>query len=144
MARGDHIRVARLRGLYYHHGIDMGDGTVVHFSGEPLRLAEALVTRDSIEVFSGGYPIELVDHGANAQAREDAAEVALSHLGETGYRLWDNNCEHFACFCKIGRKKSPQVRRALRVAAGTAATMLVGIATIAAARQLSRAVREEG
>ena len=144
MARGDHIRVARMRGLYYHHGIDMGDGTVVHFSGEPLRLAEALVTRDTMAVFSGGYPVEVVDHGDSTTAREEAADTALAHLGETGYRLWRNNCEHFASYCKTGRKRSPQVRRAVRLMAASAAAAFTAGVTIAAARQRMRSAREEG
>lgn len=32
MARGDHLRVCR-NGLYYHHGIDTGRGTVIHYTG---------------------------------------------------------------------------------------------------------------
>lgn len=31
MARGDHVKVDR--GLYYHHGIDTGHGTVIHYHG---------------------------------------------------------------------------------------------------------------
>ncbi|HRT20579.1 MAG TPA: lecithin retinol acyltransferase family protein, partial [Candidatus Hydrogenedentes bacterium] len=34
MARGDHIKVRRF--LYSHHGIDCGDGTVIHYTGSPL------------------------------------------------------------------------------------------------------------
>lgn len=49
MARADHIRV--YRGGYYHHGIDLSDGTVIHFSGEPGMKKEAAVRRSSMAEF---------------------------------------------------------------------------------------------
>ncbi|MBI1318366.1 MAG: hypothetical protein GC168_05360 [Candidatus Hydrogenedens sp.] len=143
MARGDHIKVARLGGLYYHHGIDMGDGTVVHFSGEPLRLADAKVERDSLELFSGGYPVQTVAYGGRVAEPETIVETAQSYLGASGYKLWTNNCEHFACYCVTGEKKSDQVRRTLRAAAGIAATAAAGVVLIAAARQRGRTLRKE-
>ncbi len=51
MARGDHIRVYRT--LYWHHGIDAGDGTVIHLSGEPGRSRTARVQRVFAERSAG-------------------------------------------------------------------------------------------
>ena len=34
MSKGDHIYVTRLGGLYSHHGIDCGDGSVIHYAGD--------------------------------------------------------------------------------------------------------------
>lgn len=128
MARGDHIFVPRWRGMYTHHGIDIGDGTVVHFSGEPLRLAEARVERDTMEVFCGGEALSVMEYGEEALEAEAVVDMALSRVGERGYRLWHNNCEHFASYCKTGRPVSPQASRALRglaVAASLTATVTV-------------------
>jgi hypothetical protein len=33
MARGDHVFAIRLGGLYSHHAIDAGDGSVIHYTG---------------------------------------------------------------------------------------------------------------
>ena len=54
MARGDHIRVRRWRGLYAHHGIDMGDGSVIHLAGEPLHARHAKVCRTNMDTFLRG------------------------------------------------------------------------------------------
>lgn len=43
MARGDHVKVKRMGGLYTHHGIDLGDGRVIHYSGEVGRKKDAAV-----------------------------------------------------------------------------------------------------
>ena len=31
MAAADHLQVPRQHGLFKHHGIDLGDGTVAHY-----------------------------------------------------------------------------------------------------------------
>jgi len=43
MACGDHIRARRFG--YWHHGIDCGDGTVIHYEGELFRAKDAKVRR---------------------------------------------------------------------------------------------------
>ena len=56
MARGDQIYIFRefwnLEGLYEHHGIDCGDGTVIHY-----RKPSEIIERTSIEIFSRGQKI---------------------------------------------------------------------------------------
>lgn len=53
MGRADHIYVSR--GIYTHHGIDAGDGTVIHFSGEPKGNRDADIKRSTLtEFLSGG------------------------------------------------------------------------------------------
>jgi hypothetical protein len=37
MARGDHIYVERINGVYAHHGIDCGDGSVIHYTSKSWR-----------------------------------------------------------------------------------------------------------
>ena len=48
---------------------------------------------------------------------------AESRLGEAGYGIFTNNCEHFARWCQTGRHESPQVRSLLRTAALCCASM---------------------
>ena len=51
MARGDHIYVERLGGVYAHHGIDTGDGWVIHYTGKNWRDPRK-VQRTTIEDFA--------------------------------------------------------------------------------------------
>lgn len=124
MAKGDHIKVRRCRGLYSHHGIDMGDGTVIHFAGEPFRNRHAAVCRTDMDAFlAGGKPV-VVHHRDGAQPVEDVLAAAMEQLYRADYSLWRNNCEHFATYCRTGRRHSRQVGRVFR-AGGLAASAAV-------------------
>ena len=129
MAAGDHIRVPRLGGLYYHHGIDVGNGWVIHFSGEPLHPGNAVVCEVSLEEFLGGAAADIVEH-AEALPPEETVRLARSRLGETGYHLLFNNCEHFATWCKTGKAYSRQVhrtaKRVVQMVAATAVVLILG------------------
>jgi len=129
MAKGDHIKVSR--GLYWHHGIDLGDGTVAHSSGEPFRERDAVVKQSSLEDFCRGCDPTPV-HPPDAYGDEVVVRRALSKLGCRDYHLLLNNCEHFATWCKTGRRRSRQVEGAARagMVAGYATRLVAG--TIAA------------
>ena len=109
MNRGDHIYVMR-RGGYTHHGVDCGDGTVIHFSGEPgTAKVGACIMRSSLGEFCQDGQPKVREYGQ----RDDAGttvERAESKLGDTGYNLVTNNCEHFATWCCTGKPASQQVR----------------------------------
>lgn len=109
MARGDHLYVSRGYGTYMHHGIDCGDGTVIHYKeGEAI-------TRSSLAFFSRGEAIGIQAYGLETPSdRPDVViKRAESRLGERDYHLIFNNCEHFAAWCKTGRHRSGQVDRAV-------------------------------
>lgn len=108
MARGDHLSASR--GLYRHHGIDCGDGTVVHFDGGPFGVGSGIVRRTSFAEFMGDGSVVLERHESSFDPN-DVVRRALSRLGESGYDVLFNNCEHFATWCKTGRARSAQVRR---------------------------------
>ena len=57
MIRGDHIYVRRRRRFsrYSHHGIDCGDGTVIHYAGEPGTVRR--VERTSMDSFADGSEV---------------------------------------------------------------------------------------
>ena len=139
MARGDHIKVKRFRGLYSHHGIDMGDGTVVHFDGEPFRGQKAKVTRSPMEEFLKGQPARPVRHKDAVRPEDETVLAALERMGESGYHLFLNNCEHFAHACRTGAAKSRQVERAVRV--GLAA--VAGVAVVGGALVLTTALAKK-
>lgn len=109
MARGDQIYVMRpllgLSGVYEHHGIDCGDGTVIHYSkAEPL----ATVRRSSMAAFTMGNPV-FVKSRPTGYIADVVVQRAESRLGEQAYNLISNNCEHFATWCKTGVTRSDQV-----------------------------------
>lgn len=61
MARADHIMVPRLRGLFVHHGIDCGDGTVIHFTGETWTTPRS-VQRTTLQEFARGAEVASRDY----------------------------------------------------------------------------------
>lgn len=139
MARGDHIRVRRLGGVYSHHGIDMGDGTVIHFDGHPFRRKDVLVRQSTMEEFLAGGQLVTVACAEDPLEADLVCEAARQRLGESGYRLFLNNCEHFATACHAGRPHSRQVRRAVKAAVHTAA----GVAVLAGAALAAGAVARQ-
>jgi hypothetical protein len=220
MAAGDHIAVLRRRWFYiiryWHHGIDVGDGTVIHLTGPSKKNAE--VTRTSLEEFLkggtnkvivdySGFTTRLIMHYDMDPPRErldpprerlrttqhiDALDIpglgpplhydfalpseqrncatvrtlprvpvftaskiraieerindperaiaeAQKHLGGKGYDLQVNNCEHFATFCKTGRRESFQVME-LMWGLAPAKSIERGRAVAKASRRLSQSL----
>lgn len=135
MARGDHLRVFR-RG-YWHHGIDCGDGTVIHYTGELFDRANAAVRRTSMDAFAKGGRVRVVKSHSDFDI-DDIIARAESRLEEMRYSTVSNNCEHFASWCRTGQRESKQVRRAITAATalGVAAVTVAG--TIAAVGAMAR------
>lgn len=120
MARGEHIYIrGMVHGIpFQHHGIDMGDGTVIHLApADGARIAlndpsdRFAVRRDSMERFSNGQAPSVRRHAAGLPL-DEVAERAERYLGKTGYSLLDGNCEHFASFCATGVSHSHQITMA--------------------------------
>lgn len=61
MARADHITVPRLGGLFVHHGIDCGDGTVIHFTGDTWSDPRS-VRRTTMQEFARGAAVAVRDY----------------------------------------------------------------------------------
>ncbi|WP_353258528.1 lecithin retinol acyltransferase family protein [Prochlorothrix hollandica] len=107
MAKGDHLYVYRNWGTLTHHGLDCGDGTVIHY-----RDGDAIV-RSTLASFSAGQQLYSKPY-AQADAPDVAIKRAFSRLGERDYHIVFNNCEHFVVWCKTGQHQSQQVNRALQ------------------------------
>ena len=104
LALADHLQVPRQHGLFNHHGIDLGDGTVAHY------LEGTAILRSPLEEFSRGQPISTVDYPQGSSSEPGiTVRRAMGRLGEQNYNLLFNNCEHFAHWCKTGRHRSSQV-----------------------------------
>ncbi len=104
MAAADHLQTPRQHGLFNHHGIDLGDGTVAHY------LEGREILRSPVEEFSRGQPVTPVFYPVDGcSAPGVTLRRAMGRLGEQRYNLLFNNCEHFAHWCKTGRHRSSQV-----------------------------------
>jgi hypothetical protein len=122
VSRGDHIYVRRHRRLsrYSHHGIDCGDGSVIHYAGEPGTVRR--VERTPFETFTAGSPVLARTHRKGLPVDEIVAK-AESRLGADGYHLVWNNCEHFATWASTGSRSSKQVRGWFVAAPGAVASL---------------------
>jgi hypothetical protein len=135
MAAADHLQVPRQHGLFNHHGIDLGDGTVAHY------LEGRAILRSPLEEFSRGQPLSVVGYNPDdCSAPRVTLRRAMSRLGEQNYNLLFNNCEHFAHWCKTGRHRSEQVENWLHTGSlgALALGQFVPAAVLTGARVLLR------
>jgi hypothetical protein len=146
MPRGDRLEVEhRIAGstvTYLHHGIDIGDGTVVHARPRDFRnpFGGGRVVRTSRADFAAGRIVRVVTEPAAAYPPDEVAARALAHVGRDGYDLVIDNCEHFATWCATGSRGSRQVDIVMgRVVAGVsrAAAALSARAAVGAAERLA-------
>ena len=108
---GAHLTTSR-RG-YTHHGVYVGDGRVVHYSGLSDSWQCGPVEEVSVARFSAGREVRIVVHPTSLFSQEEIVRRARSRLGENDYRLLTNNCEHFCNWCSTGVSHSRQVERPL-------------------------------
>ena len=135
MAAADHLQVPRQHGLFNHHGIDLGDGTVAHY------LEGRAILRSPLEEFSRGQPLSVVGYNPDdCSAPRVTLRRAMSRLGEQNYNLLFNNCEHFAHWCKTGLHRSEQVENWLHTGSlgALALGQFVPAAVLTGARVLLR------
>jgi hypothetical protein len=99
MTLRDHIYIQKTG--YTHHGINCGDGTVIHFDSRKI-------CKISMNDFCGGRNYFIKEY-VKCDSKEVVYQRAKSRLGDCNYNLIYNNCEHFACYCKTGFHKSKQV-----------------------------------
>ena len=108
---GDILRT-RVR-FYYHYGIYVSDDRVIQFglpdnTGTPN--AEICVLATDIRTFLHGGSLEVGEPDREERkTMRPAAQVittAENRLGETGYDILHNNCEHFVNDCVFGKATS--------------------------------------
>jgi hypothetical protein len=138
---GDHLKVNRLKGAYTHHGIYIGKDRVIHYSGDLTHKRGASIRATTLKDFAAGNDIRVVKYG-KAYTPRAVVNRAKRRLGENGYGLFGNNCEHFARWCKTGHHRSEQVRKKKVQTAGAVATQgsrMVAFTTITSAGSLAGA-----
>ena len=119
---GNQIRVNR--GLYYHHGIYESDNVVYQFASRDgeLNPETAEVCTASLEEFLKGGIVEVREYTEEEKKRlrspDEIIKYAREHLGEMGYNLFSNNCEHFSNRCAFGVSESDQIDNLLNTLRG--------------------------
>ena len=112
---GDMVRIKT--GSVYHYGVFISEGEVIQFGYPPLPEYAGLnspptVNSVDIDTFCGGRIVErAVPDRAEKKMKlppEKTAQIARSRVGEGGYNIIHNNCEHFANECVFGVRRSEQ------------------------------------
>jgi lecithin:retinol acyltransferase len=112
---GAHLISPRLG--YLHHGIYIGCGNVIHYSGSTYGLQRGPVEQVSLDQFACSCPLWVRSRTRDDFVPSEVVRRARSRLGEDGYSVFSNNCEHFCEWCQYGEHHSHQVE-ALRALPG--------------------------
>lgn len=112
---GDMVRVKL--GSVYHYGIFVSESEVIQFGPPPA--GRALLKDSELEVCAtdvygflcGGFMEVAEAERKEKKKRRSAEEIVASaraRMGERGYNILYNNCEHFAYECAFGEKYCSQ------------------------------------
>ena len=111
---GDTIRARA--GSIYHYGIYVSDDEIIQFGPSPkdkdYLKKEKRVLVSNANVFSCGERIQVGRPNRKETKERFSDETIIGNarkrIGETGYNLIHNNCEHFVYECSFGYKKCTQ------------------------------------
>jgi len=111
---GDLIRVRV--GSIWHYGVYASEEEVIQFGLPPrqgfLRPDEVRVCASTMAEFAENSIVETARWTWKEKFRKNSARravaLARSRIGEGGYNLLHNNCEHFAYECVLGEKRCEQ------------------------------------
>ena len=127
---GDHLFYSY--GTHSHHGIYCGDisyrnrrykEVVIHFE------ANKQIKMLAYDKFAQNREIHILQYKEWAcLAPETVIARAKNRLGEDKYNLFQNNCEHFAHWCKTGKSASDQVNNAIGILGGMGGGLLGALA----------------
>ena len=106
---GDMVRVKL--GSIYHYGVFASEDEIIQFGLAPsmrsmLKDSEIEVCTSDVDTFlAGGFlEVAVFERGEKKKNRpaDEALDYARSRIGERGYSILYNNCEHFAYECITG------------------------------------------
>ena len=99
--------------FYHHYGIYKDENTVIQFGlpdGPSRPAAEIKVITSDVYTFLSGGVLEVghpeKDEKSRMRRPEEIVSIAESRLGEGGYDILHNNCEHFVNECAFGESHS--------------------------------------
>jgi len=108
LTAGDHVKWKRIPG-YDHHAIveTVANGRVhvIEYSGNPTDKTNAQIKQTVVDDITQMYKY-IYDRCYDAVT---VLRRARQRLGEKGYNVFTNNCEHFASWCKTGYEKCSQL-----------------------------------
>lgn len=130
---GDLVRV-HCNEYLDHYGVYINDSEIIQFGKNPtlrenVSESEVVVLSTDIDEFRNGAIPEFADMTFNDKSeRHDplrSVELAKARIGESGYNVIYNNCEHFAYECVFGKKYSSQEAKVRMLIKETAMGKLV-------------------
>jgi hypothetical protein len=110
------------RTIYSHHGIYVGDGQVVHYSGLASGLESGPVEVTTLEDFCAANDVNVITY-KNSYSADEIVRRAMSRVDESSYGVFNNNCEHFCLWCITGSHTSSQVDTATTISGPTVGSM---------------------
>lgn len=96
---------------FVHYGIEVEDGMVIHFVINTIhRPSDCIVEKVPLSTFLKDGELAYEENVHYAFPREEIVRRAEQYLESDfeGYRLHNNNCEHFARYCATGEKVAMQ------------------------------------
>ena len=107
---GDMIRT-KVR-FYHHYGMYVSDDRVLQFgmpdnTGTPNEQIHVMTTDIYTFLYGGTLEVGQPDREERKKMRsaKQVVELAEGRLGETGYDILHNNCEHFVNECVFGEHR---------------------------------------
>ncbi|KAL4228365.1 Kelch-like protein 6 [Mactra antiquata] len=159
---GDNIEIDR--GMYSHWAVYKGEGKVIHMTGADddgingnvnsasvfticgKRFKKAFVKVDDFWDVVGdskAYKNNGKDRKFSPCSVDEILDRALSMVGEVGYNVLWQNCEHFASYCRYGVSKSSQADTFFTWAAVASLIAGLGAIVIGSSRSSSRRTAKE-
>lgn len=114
---------------YTHHGIYIGDGKVIHYSGLADGLEAGPIEETTLAAFNQGYGLSVKEYASPVFSGRVVVERARSRLEENLYSVYGNNCEHFCEWCINDKHLSKQVTRATALTLTTVAGVALRFVT---------------
>lgn len=105
--------------FYYHYGIFVSEDRVLQFGlpdnvSRPAEEVKVLATDVYTFLHGGALEVGVPDRQERKKLRKAKEIVALAEgrIGEGGYDILRNNCEHFVNECAFGERRSSMVQDA--------------------------------
>ena len=99
------------RSGYTHHGIYVGDDSVIHYSGLATGFRGGPIEKTTLAEFSQERDISIRSYRNPKYISSEAVARSQSRLGESSYDVQGNNCEHFCTWVIMGVSESSQVEK---------------------------------
>ena len=153
MAKGDHLYYYLAGGSFSHHGLDCGDGTVIHYDLTPWeklkgsyeRDTSGRVARTSFDEFAQGNEVLIRSYEQSTVEVFDNQTTmgrAEQRIGDEDYSIFGNNCEHFVVWCKTGVSGSSQVEAHAKASTAVLKGAPLGLFLLKATRRVPRPYRK--